>query len=344
MASDAGAGSNEAPRKTLDDIRRELEAEYPLTTTDHRVGEPDEAPARVSLPPYPDEEQEAVERSRSARHRSRRTRGRAIAAAIGAIAGQVLLVVFYFALTWDSIWPGAPARAPEIVEPRAEPSAAVLPPPPAPTPAPAVDRHLEAFRAELEALADKLQRSESRIAGMESRVRGVESSVRKLGDDVASAAVARRAERARPVPRQTADTAAPAAAVPPAPAPVTTESERWIPSDRPVPRNTSRPRNVRPLAEPVAPSTHSMLLEPRTDATPSLATRPQSPEPVAPATDVAPSQAASVPSVSASASAVPPTLRDRVRDEWRMFKQGLALVGEDLKTTVSDLARKVRGE
>jgi hypothetical protein len=341
MASDAGAGSNEAPRKTLDDIRRELEAEYPLTTTDHRVGEPDEAPARVSLPPYPDEEQEAVERSRSARHRSRRTRGRAIAAAIGAIAGQVLLVVFYFALTWDSIWPGAPARAPEIVEPRAEPSAAV---PPAPTPAPAVDRHLEAFRAELEALADKLQRSESRIAGMESRVRGVESSVRKLGDDVASAAVARRAERARPVPRQTADTPAPAAAVPSAPTPVTTESERWIPSDRPVPRNTSRPRNVRPLAEPVAPSTHSMLLEPRTDATQSLATGPQSPEPVAPATAVAPSHAASAPSESASASAMPPTLRDRVRDEWRMFKQGLALVGEDLKTTVSDLARKVRGE
>jgi len=341
MASDAGAGSNEAPRKTLDDIRRELEAEYPLTTTDHRVGEPDEAPARVSLPPYPDEEQEAVERSRSARHRSRRTRGRAIAAAIGAIAGQVLLVVFYFALTWDSIWPGAPASAPEVIEPRAEPAPAVLPPPP--TPAPAVDRHLEAFRAELEALADKLQRSESRIAGMESRVRGVESSVRKLGDDVASAAVARRAERARPVPRQTADTPAPAAALPSAPAPVTTESERWIPSDRPVPRSSSR-RNAGPLAETVAPSTHSMLLEPRTDAPQSLATRPQPPQPHAPATDVAPSRAASVPSESPSASAMPPTLGDRVRDEWRMFKQGLALVGEDVKATVSDLARKVRGE
>jgi len=41
---------------------------------------------------------------------------------------------------------------------------------------------------------------------------------------------------------------------------------------------------------------------------------------------------------------MPPTLGDRVRDEWRMFKQGLALVGEDVKATVSDLARKVRGE
>lgn len=343
MASDAGTGSNEAPRKTLDDIRRELEDEYPFSTADARVGEPDAEQAGVPMPPYLDEEERAVERSRTARHRPRRRRGRAIAAAIGAIAGQVLLVVIYFALTWDSIWPDAPASAPEIVQPRAEPSAAVLPPPP--TPAPAVDRQLEAFRAELEALADKLQRSESRIAGMESRVRGVESSVRKLGDDVASAAVARRTERARPAPRQPADAPAPAAALPPAAAPVTTtDSERWIPNDRPAPRSSSRPRNVRPLADTIAPSTHSMLLEPRTDATQSLETRPQSPEPVAPATDVTPRRAAGAPSESTSASTMPPTLRDRVRDEWRMFKQGLAVVGADVKATVSDLARKVRGE
>ena len=109
MASDAGTGSNEASRKTLDDIRRELEDEYPLSTADARVGEPDAEQAGVPMPPYLDEEERAVERSRTARHRPRRRRGRAIAAAIGAIAGQVLLVVIYFALTWDSIWPDAPS-------------------------------------------------------------------------------------------------------------------------------------------------------------------------------------------------------------------------------------------
>jgi hypothetical protein len=41
---------------------------------------------------------------------------------------------------------------------------------------------------------------------------------------------------------------------------------------------------------------------------------------------------------------MPPTLKDRVRDEWQMFKQGLAVVGQDVKATVSDLVRKVRGE
>lgn len=330
MASDAGAGSSEAPRKTLDDIRRELEAEFP----DPHPGEPDATRARVSMAPYLDDEEEAVERPRFARHRPRRRRGYATAAAVGCIAGQVLLVVIYFAVTWESIWPGALASVPEIVEPRAEPSAAILPP----VLAPGVDRRLEEFRTELQALAAELQRSESRVSGMESRVRSVESSVRRLGDDVASAAVTRRAERARPAPRQTAETPVPAAPLRSEPGPVTaTDSERWIPSERPAPRSPAPPREVRPIAEAVAPPPPSMPPRPGTEPTQAFETR-------APATDAAPRRAASAPQDGTSPSTMPLTLRDRVRDEWRMFKLGLAVVGEDVKTTVRDLARRVRGE
>ena len=131
MASDFGTVSGQAPRKTLEEIRRELDAEYPPSIRDDRLVEPDAAEPvvrRMRTPPYFDENEIAVERPheiavdrhRPAPRRSAGRRGYVMAAAIGCIAGQVLLVVAYVAVTRyarDVVWPSAPASAPGLAPP-----------------------------------------------------------------------------------------------------------------------------------------------------------------------------------------------------------------------------------
>ena len=313
MVSDTGTGSDQAPRKTLEDIRRELDAEYPPSPTDDRRGEPDTAE-----PPAPPHEI-AVEPPRPAPRRGAGRRGYVMAAAIGCIVGQVLLLVAYVAMTRyarDVIWP-APA-------PRGEPS-------------------LEALRTDLHSLAVKLERAESRVAGAESRVsgvesqvHGVESSMRRLGDDVAAAAArTHQVERALSAPRQIAAKPAPPAPLPPARAPVTaTDSVRWIPSAPVAPPSPPPPHQVRPLAEALAPSALSAPPQPRRES--SL-----SPETKAPTADSAP---AGAPPDNASSANTPPTLRDKLRDDWRTIKEGFASAGDDFTATMRDFARRVRGE
>lgn len=350
MVSDAGTGSDQAPRKTLEDIRRELDAEYPPSTTDDRLGEPDTAeplaPRAVERPP-----EIAVEPHRPAPRRGAGRRGYVMAAAVGCIAGQVLLVVAYVAMALyarDVIWPRAPASAPGLTAPllpaddtTALPAAVLRP-----APAPRVDPQLEALRTDLHSLAVKLERAESRVTGAESRVSGVESqvsgvesSMRRLGDDVASAAArTHQVERALSAPRQIAPKPAPPAPLRPARAPVTaTGFERWIPSEPVAPPSPPPPHQVRPLAEALAPSALSAPPQPRRES--SL-----SPETKAPTTDSAPSRAATAPSDNASSSNTPPTLGDKIRDDWRTIKEGFASAGDDFKATMRDFARKVRGE
>jgi hypothetical protein len=331
--SDTGTGSGEAPRKSLEDIRLELDTEYPSSTADDRLAEPE-------IP---------VEPPRPAPRRGAARRGHVMAAAIGCIAGQVLLVVAYVAVTryaGDVIWLRAPANAPGLAAPlspaddtTALPAAAL-----GPAPAPHVDPQLEALRTDLRSLAAKLERAESRVAGAESRisgvesqVHGVESSMRRLGDDVASAADrTRRVERALSASRQTAAKPAPPAPLPPAPAPATA-TERGISSEHVAPPSPPPPHQVRPPAEALAPPALSSPPQPQRES--SL-----SPETKAPTTDSAPSRAASAPSDNASSSSTPPTLRDKLRDDWRSIKEGFASAGDDFKATMRDLARRVRGE
>jgi hypothetical protein len=268
-----------------------------------------------------------------------------MAAAIGCIAGQVLLVVAYVAVTL--IWSRAPASAPGL-------SASLLPSEDAsalpaavlgPAPVPRVDPQLEEVRTDLRSLAVKLERAESRVtgaesrvSGVESRVKGVESSMRRLGDDVASAATrTRQVELVLSAPRQIAAKRAPPAPLPPARVPVAaTDSERWIPSEPVAPPSPPPPPQVRPLAEALAPSALSAPPQPRRESSPS-------PETKAPTTDSAPSGAAGAPSDNASSSNTPPNLRDKLRDDWRTIKQGFASAGDDFKATMRDFARRVRG-
>jgi hypothetical protein len=260
-----------------------------------------------------------------------------MAAAIGCISGQVLLVAIYVAVTSELIWrPGAPASAtglatslfpavdaaafpapenltagPKGVEPRLRPAAA-----------PGVDPQLKALRADLHALVAKLERAESRVTGVESRVNSVELSMRRLGDDVASAAATRPVERAPSAPRHVAAKPDQAAPLPPAPPPVMASSE-------PVAQPSPPPAyQVRPLAEAVAPSARSM----------------QSLETKASTIDSGPSRAARAPSDDASSSNTLPNLKDKLHDDWRAIKQGFASAGDDFKATMRDFARRVRGE
>ena len=286
---DAGT-ADQAPQKTLEDIRREIDADYPGSTTEDRLGKPDTAELlapRLRTPPSLDEDEMAVEPPRPVPRRDAGRRGHVMAAAIGCIAGQVLLVVAYVAV-------------------------------------PRVDPQLEALRTHLDSLAVKLEGAESRVTGaesrvsrVESRVSGVESSVRRLGDDVASAAVrTRQVEDAVSAPRQIAAKPAP---LPPARAPVTAmDSERWIPSEHVAPPSLPPPHQVRPQAEAIVPSAKD------------------------PTTHSAPSSAARVPSDNASSSNTPPTLMDKLRGDWRTIKQGFATAGDDFKTNMRDLARRVR--
>lgn len=332
--------SDQAPRKTLDDIRRELEAEYP-----------DESDAQT-VPVALDEEASVVERHRSASRRRRRRRRYAMAV-LGGIAGSVLLVVSHVAVTRGTIPLAAIASAPDVpasnaagtdaeadrtspdtsagrptaaehrgIEPRdAQPAAAVLPL----ALLTELDEQLKALRSDLQALAASLDRSDSRIAGMESRVRGVESSMRRLADDVASAAAIRAAERpVAAAPRQTASRPVPVAPVPPAPAAVTVaDSRRWIPAKHSASESSST-SDVRPVAEAVASP------EPGTAAT----TTP----------GVAPTRAGSAVSDNASRSSVPPTFGEKLRADWRTIKQGFASAGDELKASMRDFSRKTTRE
>jgi len=145
----------------------------------------------------------------------------------------------------------------------------------------------------------------------------VAAGLRRLGDDVASAAVrTRQVEDAVSAPRQIAAKPAP---LPPARAPVTAmDSERWIPSEHVAPPSLPPPHQVRPQAEAIVPSAKD------------------------PTTHSAPSSAARVPSDNASSSNTPPTLMDKLRGDWRTIKQGFATAGDDFKTNMRDLARRVR--
>jgi hypothetical protein len=221
------ADSNESRRKTLDEIRSELAAEYPVASeTEQPVSALDEDPI-------------AIERGRSVeRHRQRRRRY-AMAAAFVGITASMLLVAAH-ALTREPVQPNALASAPGVTAPSAAPANAVREPQPsAPIVAPAalaeLDRQVKALSRDVKALTERLQRSDSRIGGIESQVQGVESSMRRLVDDAAAAAT-RAAERTATAQRPTPPARAVAAA--PGERPPGSALERAIPAKLVVPETT----------------------------------------------------------------------------------------------------------
>jgi hypothetical protein len=302
------ADSNEGHRKTLDEIRSELAAEYPVES------EAEQASVRAL-----DQDATAVERDRSVDRDRERRRRYAMAAAFVGITASLLLIAGY-ALTRKPVQRNALATAPDVTGPSAAPTTAIREPQPAaPTLPPAalveLDRQLKALRSDVKALADRLERSDSRIGGIQAQVQGVESSMRRLVDDPAAATATRAGERTVPAPRRTAKTPpAPAVAVPPD-APLTASaSERWIPAKLAVPDDSPAPKQIRPAEEVLTP----------VEVSPPAATT----------SDVA----------GTVASAPPATLRQKLSSEWRTIKQGFATAGDDFKAVMRELGRKVTRE
>ena len=232
------ADPSEFPRKTLDDIRRELDAEYPLESeakTPDLVAEDDDAGARRYL---------------------------TITALAG--AGALLLLIVGYVVMSLAPMPNALAsaraiRAPNGAaadpdrEPREARPVAAMASPVIPS---ELARELKALRSDLRAVADRVDRWDSRIAGMESRVQGMESSMRRLAGDAATAAARRTAERTVPVPQGTAKSPPPRVVeIAPSAAPVTPpDSARLIPVKAAVPDSaTAAPRDARPAVELVVP-------------------------------------------------------------------------------------------
>jgi len=293
--------------KTLDEIRSELAAEYPV------VSEAEE-PAIRAL----DEDAVGVESGRSIeRDRSRRRRYGMAAAFVGITASLVLLVGY--ALMRAPAPPNALASAPDVIVPSAAPAKAVREPQPAaPTVAPAaiaeLERQLKALSSDVKALTERLQRSDSRTAGIESQVQGVESSMRRLVDDAAAATATRTAERPVLAPRRTATAPTRTIAAASSEPRVDSAFERSIRSKRAVPESSSAPKEIPPAEE--------------------MRVTAEVPPPAATTRDVGES----------AKSETPSTLRGKLSAEWRTIKQSFAGAGDDFKAAMRDLGRKVTRE
>lgn len=308
------------PRKTLDDIRRELETEYQTAVAgaETRVLAGVDGDA-AAIEPRRADDAAAIERHAATRGTRERRRRYVMPVALGAGALALLLVGSHVAVTRERVPPTAAASGPAGAANR-EPRAVHAVAPVLPAAVTELDREVKALRRDLQALADRLERSDSRVGGVESRMRGVEVSMRavessmKRPDDVATSAAAARAVVR---PRQTARTAA--APVTPAAAPTTTsDSEPSVPRRHPAPETPPVAHDVQPVEKAVV----------------AAEARPASPT----TTEAAGTR------VATAASQAPPTWRDKLRAEWRTIKRSFASASDDFTAAVRELGRKGTGE
>jgi hypothetical protein len=213
----------------------------------------------------------------------------------------------------------APAR-----EPRAAPTTIVKVEPDR-----AAEARVQALAAEVKAMAARLDQAEARMTV-------VDSAARRLGDEVGSvsaratqlertiAALPRRGVVAEPAPKATPAPPVPPAtndvpAVPPAPTPAT-------PPPMPEPAAVPRPRGPEPVA-------HRPLHAPARASEPAASPRV-----------VPPSGRATVEAPAGGAAVARPDdaqLTDKIRDDWKTIRGGFSTAGDDLKSAVRDLGRKL---
>lgn len=244
---------------------------------------------------------------------------------------------------------------------------------PAPTPTVAADRMVrvegmvDALRAEVDALAG-VPADVARAIGMradvvrvaealrqtDARVTAAETSIKRLGDDVAQAvtsvhaAVARARQLERTVtapPRKPA--AAPVVAAP-VPRPVVSEpavETRPEPPRPPVERSTPEPRSTHPKdTERWVPTTSA----PATAPVPVVSVPPAPPASRTAAGPPAEARAESAAAASVRATtprpapAAAPPLSDKVRQDWETVRRGLNAAGDEVKSVVRELGRRLR--
>ena len=192
----------------------------------------------------------------------------------------------------------------------------------------AAEARLQALSAEVKAMAARLEQAEARMTV-------VDSTARRLGDEVDSvsarakqlermiAALPRRTVVPEPAPKATPPPGPPVTgdvpAVPQAPVPTT---------PAPMPEPALAPRSRGP--EPVAPR--------------SVPAPARPPEPAA-TPRVAPSSGrATVEAPAGGAAVAKPDdgqLTDKIRDDWKTIRGGFSTAGDDFKSAVRDLGRKL---
>ena len=193
-----------------------------------------------------------------------------------------------------------------------------------------------AAEARLQALAGEVKAMAVRLDQAEARMTVVDSAARRLGDEVGSvsarakqlertiAALPRRTVVAEPAPKPTPAHPLPPAtndvpALPPAPAPATPSA----PAD---PVAVPRPRAPEPVA-------HRPLHAPARVSEPAASPRP------------APSSGRATVQAPAGGAAVAnpddAQLSDKIRDDWKTIRGGFSTAGDDLKSAVRDLGRKL---
>jgi hypothetical protein len=181
------------------------------------------------------------------------------------------------------------------------------------------------------------------MAKAESGLATADAGLKRLGEDIAQAnARARQLERssaARPVatpPRETVG--------PPAP-PRRTEVERPQESASPPLTQVTPPA---PIAQtpPPAPTAHVTPPAPVARAVPPVPVT--APTPPAPVASTAPKPAPtpkSAPAAAASApkEAPPTSLADKLRNDWKIIRKGLANAPDDFAAAMRDFGRRASG-
>lgn len=216
---------------------------------------------------------------------------------------------------------------------------ALVAPPRESRPAPTTVVKIEpdrAAEARLQALAGELKAMAARLDQAEARMTVVDSAARRLGDEVGSmSARAKQLERTvAALPRRgvVADPAPKAAPAPPVP-PVTSDVPAVAPptpprpAPMPEPAAAQRPRAPEPVAHRPAPA-------------PARAAEPAASPRVAPSG----SGRATIEAPGGGAAVAKPQdgqLTDKIRDDWKTIRGGFATAGDDFKSAVRDLGRKL---
>jgi hypothetical protein len=207
------------------------------------------------------------------------------------------------------------------------------------------EARMQTLAGEMKALTTRLEQAEARMAAIdatarrldqvEGRVTAMDTAARRLSDEVGSiGAHAKQLERTiAALPRRSL-----AAEAAPKPTPAPAETSPAPPA--PVPAPATPPPAPEPAAAPKPRSTEPVVHRP---PPPARAAEPPATPRVGPSSARAATEAPPRASEGAAAVTKPDDvqLTDKIRDDWKTIRGGFATAGDDFKSAVRDLGRKL---
>lgn len=196
-------------------------------------------------------------------------------------------------------------------------------PPPAAAPAPPPD-------SQVPALGEKVAGQEARLSETEARIRELQDALRRRG--AAPATVTERAAPAPPVQRPAVSRPSPQAPVRPAPRTSVTPTDETAASEAPA-----------PAASPPTPPTASAAPPPLSNGAPV-----PTPSPSPPIAAVAPParapEAGPAPAAPRSTPRQALDVPGKLREDWREIQRGVDSAGDDFRSAVQGLRRRLLGQ